>query len=343
MIIINFFRDLILYIKYKFKENEFEIGFFCENKYILNYLDPYIRKKINKKKLILIISFEEIVNKFNDKVIIYTFKTNFFRELFFLTLKLKYLYSSTPDINNTIFKKTKFSNCKYFYIQHSPVSLNLIYRESAFDNFDAIQTISKFQNNEINEIIKTRNLKLKVFKSKYRFIEKNINTINKSKKIDLLIAPSWNTGFYKLNCHKILHQHLIKNSINYKLRPHPMSFKKNEITIDEINNLEIKLDRSELLNLNHFDFLISDWSGIFIEFALINKRKSFLINTPKKEGNKTYEKYINKPIEITKRELFGKVFDVENLDNLIEELIKQKKDIKSKDHELIKFIDENFY
>ena len=122
-----------------------------------------------------------------------------------------------------------------------------------------------------------------------------------------------------------------------------MSFKKNEITIDEINNLEIKLDRSELINLNHFDFLISDWSGIFIEFALINKRKSFLINTPKKEGNKIYEKYINKPIEITKRELFGKVFDVENLDNLIEELIKQKKDIKSKDHELIKFIDENFY
>ena len=108
-----------------------------------------------------------------DKIIIYTFKTNFFRELFFLTLKLKYFYSSTPDIDNTIFKRSKLSNCKYIYIQHSPVSLNLIYRDSAFDNFDAIQTISKFQYNEIKEIIKKRNLKLKVFKSKYRFIENN--------------------------------------------------------------------------------------------------------------------------------------------------------------------------
>ena len=145
MIIINFFRDLVLYIKYKFRESEFEIGFFCENKYIFNYLDPYIRKKINKKKLILIISFEEIINEFNDIVVIYTFKTNFFRELFFLTLKPKYLYSSTPDINNTIFKKTKFSNCKYIYIQHSPVSLNLIYRESAFDNFDISSALIKLR------------------------------------------------------------------------------------------------------------------------------------------------------------------------------------------------------
>ena len=36
--------------------------------------------------------------------------------------------------------------------------------KDAFDNFDAIQTISKFQNMEIKEIIKKRNIKLKVFK-----------------------------------------------------------------------------------------------------------------------------------------------------------------------------------
>ena len=185
---------MAFYILYKFKTN-FDIGFFCENEFILNFLAPYIKHKNQRKKLILVMSFEKIEINLGDYVSVYTFKTNFFRELFFLTLKLKYLYSSTPDIENTIFKKTKFSNCKYIYIQHSPVSLNLIYRESAFDNFDAIQTISKFQNNEIKEIIKKRNLKLKVFKSKYRFIEENLNSSSKSKKYDLLIAPSWNTDF----------------------------------------------------------------------------------------------------------------------------------------------------
>ena len=343
MIIINFFKDLAHYILYKIDEKNFDVGFFCENEFLLNYLSPYIKHKNERKKSLLIISFEKIERNFGNKIIIYTFKTNFFRELFFLTLKLKYLYSSTPDINNTIFKKSKFSNCKYIYIQHSPVSLNLIYREGAFDNFDAIQTISKFQNDEIKEIIKSRNLKLKVFKSKYRFIEKNKYFKSETRKFDLLIAPSWNTSFYKLNCHKILHEHLVKNSISYKLRPHPMSFKKKEISFEELNKIMIPIDNSKLVNLDNFHFLISDWSGIFIEFALINKRKSFLINTPKKRNNLNYEKYINKPIEITKRELFGKIFTVENLDALVNELVAQKKDMQHQDTEIIKFTEENFY
>ena len=343
MIIINFFKDLVFYILYKFKENNFDIGFFCENEFILNYLKPYIDIKNKRKKLLLVISFDKIERELGDKIFIFTFKTNFFRELFFLTLKLKYLYSSTPDIDNTIFKKSKFSNCKYIYIQHSPVSLNLIYRESAFDNFDAIQTISKFQYNEIMEIIKKRNLKLKVFKSRYRFIEKKINFSSASKKYDLLIAPSWNTNFFKLNCHKILHDYLMNNSISYKLRPHPMSFKKREISLKEINQMKIPLDNSKSINLNDFNFLISDWSGIFIEFALINKRKSFLINTSKKRNNLNYENYINQPIEITKRELFGKTFDVDNLNVLIDELVSQKANIQFQDNEIIKFTEENFY
>ena len=343
MILINFFKDLFFYIKYKYNEKKFSIGFFCENEFIFNYLSPYIKNKSKNNKAILIISFEKVRYSFDQNINIYIFHTNLFRELFFLTLKLKYLYSSTPDLEKTIFKKTKFSKCKYIYIQHSPVSLNLIYREGAFDNFDAIQTISKFQNKEIKEIINKRDLKLKVFKSKYRFIEKNTNQKSLSKEYDVLIAPSWNTSFYKLNCHKILNEQLTKNSISYKLRPHPMSFKKKEITLEEINKIGITLDESKLVNLNDFNFLISDWSGIFIEFALVNKKKSFLINTPKKRNNYNYENYINKPIEITKRKLFGKIFNVENLDNLVNEIVSQKKNIQSVDSEIIKFTEENFY
>ena len=61
-----------------------------------------------------------------------------------------------------------------------------------------------------------------------------------------------------------------------------MSFK-NEISLSEIKKIGITLDTSKIINFNNIKFLISDWSGIFIEFALITKRKSFLINTPKKE------------------------------------------------------------
>ena len=90
------------------------------------------------------------------------------------------------------------------------------------------------------------------------------------------------------------------------------------------------------------------WAGAFSIFTFflgssINKRKSFLINTPKKEGNKIYEKYINKPIEITKRELFGKIFYIENLNNLVDEIVTQKKTNQYIDNEIVKFTEENFY
>ena len=158
----------------------------------------------------------------------------------------------------------------------------------------------------------------------------------------MLVAPSWNTDF-KLNCHKILHEHLTKNSISYKLRPHPMSFKKKEISYEEIDQMNIPLDKEKLVNFKDFKFLISDWSGIFIEYALINKRKSFLINTSKKRNNLNYESYINQPIEITKRELFGKIFNIENLDILTKELVCLKKNNQLQDKEILKFTEENFY
>ena len=343
MIIIHFFKDLIFYIKYKFNEKKFSIGFFCENKFILNYLSPYIKNKSKNNRPILIISLEEIKHSFNKNIIIYIFHTNFFREIFFLTLKLKYLYSSTPDLENTIFKKTKFSNCKYIYIQHSPVSLNLIYKDGAFDNFDAIQTISKFQNMEIKEIIKKRNIKLKVFKSKYLYIKKIEVTSVTAEKIDLLVAPSWNTSFYKLNCHKKLHDHLIKNSINYKLRPHPMSFKRNEITTYELNKAGIKIDNTKLINFNSFNLLISDWSGIFIEYALLSNQKAFLIDTPKKIKNKNYERYKSQPIEIAMRDKFGQTYGVNNIEILVKDILNLKEKKLYEDESLKKFIKDNFF
>ena len=172
-----FFTDIVNFIKLKKIEKNFDIGFFCESKHILNYLSPYIINK-TKKKNILIISFENLDNFENEMISIFVFKNNFVRELVFLTIKLKYLYSSTPDLENSIFKRSKFSNCKYIYLQHSPVSLNLIYNENAFIAFDAVQTISDYQYLEFNEIKKIKGLKTRPFKSKYLFIK---HTENKSK------------------------------------------------------------------------------------------------------------------------------------------------------------------
>ncbi len=340
-------KDILSFYKFKKNEYKFKVGYFCESNFIYEYLEPYILKKLKKSK-VLIISFEEIENKSFDKDSVFVFNTKIFRELVFLTLKLKILYSSTPNLNQTIFKKSKLSKCKYIYLQHSPVSMTLIYTSGAFDHFDAIQVISKYQYNEMLEIKFKNNLKIKIFKSKYQFINKQIESYeNKKADTDLLIAPSWNSGFYKLSCHIILRDLLNKNNISYKFRPHPMSFNKKEITEKELIDLKIPLDLSSFFNPYKYNFFITDWSGIFIEYALILKRKAYLINTPKKMANEEYLEFKNQPVEINLRNKIGKTFAIEKIENIIIDII----DIKNNNIDLVlpedssvkKLIEDNFY
>ncbi len=79
---IKLLKDILSYLRFKFIDTNYSVGFFCENNYIYHYLKPYIELK-SKKNNILIISFEKL-DLYNDKNIkLYFFRSNFFRELFF--------------------------------------------------------------------------------------------------------------------------------------------------------------------------------------------------------------------------------------------------------------------
>jgi len=325
--LIKLLKDITSYLKLKFNSSNFFVGFFCENNYIFQYLKPYIHAKSNKKK-VLIISFEEIDFEAKKNIKIFVFKTNFFRELVFLSLNLRILYSSTPDLNKTIFKKSKFSSCKYIYLQHAPVSLTMVYHASAFDAFDAVQTVNTYQYEEMKEIKVKKKLKTKVFKGKYLYLS-NYKSEIQNHEIDVLIAPSWNSKFYDLGCHLRLKDLLNKNNINFVLRPHPMSIKNREITYQELESNKIKYDVSPKANLNKFKFLISDWSGIFIEFAIVSNRTAHLINTPKKILNNNYQNYSKEPIEIATRNIFGNSFEVNDLNKLVQDIKNKKENFKN--------------
>ena len=337
---IKILKDIYNFLRLKKNEKKFKLGFFSESNFIYEYLEPYILNKIKKQK-ILILSFDELDKQYLDKENVYTFKTKIFQELAFLTLKLKYLYSSTPDLNFTIFKKSKFSNCKYIYLSHTPVSMTLIYKKNSFDYFDAVQVTNEYQYREMKEIIKKNNLKTKVFKSRYLFINTQKKKISsKNFEWDLIVAPSWNSSFYKTKCHILLNKLLKEKNLSFKLRPHPMSYIKDEITKKELVNLSINIDDDPIIDFKKYNFLISDWSGIFIEYSLLFKKKAFLINTPKKMVNKNYDEFKNKPIEITLRNTLAKSYDISTISEMIEEINGLKKlsnvSSDSRFHEILK-------
>lgn len=127
-----------------------------------------------------------------------------------------------------------------------------------------------------------------------------------------------------------------------------MSFIKKEISIKEIKQLDIPIDSLNMLNLFKYKYLITDWSGAFIEYAMIFKKKAFLINTPKKIVNQNYLKYENQPIEITLRNILGKTYDIENIKEIASTIKilsqkKNKKELIEKDENVEKIINQNFF
>lgn len=309
---IKLISDIINLFNYKKNEKNYHSVFFTENKYTFVYLEGNLKSQLKKK--VVLISFEDfdvnfLINKF-------CFQTNFFRQIFFLSIRIKYLYCTTPDLNFSLFVKSVYKKTKYIYLQHSPVGLIYKYRQNAFDYFDAVQVINTFQYNDLKKIIKRKKLKIKIIKSKYSFLE----ILNKQsqkfiKKNQILVAPTWNTNFYKEKLHEIIIKNLENLDAKLHFRPHPMSLKNNEINFEELQRLGYQIDNNHILNFSNFTQLITDWSGVFIEFAIVKKKKPILFNTSIcVPSNK--KKLTNNDFEFFSRNLIGNVINIRNSNNL---------------------------
>ena len=336
---INFITDFKNFIKIKKEEKVKKYCFFIENKHSLKYLHPYIiKKKINK---IVIVSFERLEDIRDEEYFI--LKTLFFQTLFFVIQKFPFLYSTTPDLDTSTFYKSIFKKTKYIYFQHSPASLTHIYKDNSFINFDAVQAINKFQSEEIKKINQVYKKKIKCIKSPYLFLEKyknNFSASNVKKKV--LIAPTWSTDFYQLNLHQKIFDLLKKEKINYVFRPHPMSVKKKELDLEEIKKLKIDLDNEKQINFNLYSDLITDWSGIFFEFAIIKKKLPILINNKQKVRNTNLNIYSDwQPIEKYARNKIAHSIPVNKIENIVE-IINKNESISER--EIIEtFYKEYFY
>ena len=307
---IDFISDIINIIKLKRIQKKIKYCFFVENYFIYQYLKPYIDKKKDENSIIF--SFEKLdLNNCNKKI--FVLKSTFFRTFFFMTLKFKILITSTPDLENSIFKKSKFRLTKYIYIQHSPLSLTKIYDENAFLAFDVVQTVNMYQYNEIKKINKIYGKKIKALKSGYKFLKEKVSSTNLKKNIKVLIAPTWHSNFYTLKLHIELIKIFESRNIDYVLRPHPMSIKKKEISLEELINNNINYDCQNELNLDVYTDLITDWSGIFLEYAIIKKKFPILINTKQKIRNINHQIVKDIPIEIVARNILAHSLDVANI------------------------------
>ena len=342
---LNDIFTLIDFLKY-ISRNKIKRVFFFENSFTENHLAPYVDKNKNIHET-LIVSLYKIQNDSLKKFKIFYFEKLFFLNLFLLLLKIKYCYSSTPDLDNSAFQRSVFKQTKYIYIQHSPLGLNRIYRNNAFTNFDVVQVVNSFQKNDLNNISKIKNKKIKAWRGKYLFLSDENNkqprfNINKQEKKKILIAPTWGTDFFDSNIHLIIKKKLNPSKYDIFIRPHNMSILKNK----NLNNhlIENKFQISDgKINFTQFDLLITDWSGIYIEFAKINKVKSILIENKEKILNNKFIEFKNGSIDSFARNKLGKVIKMADLNSIeyeVDDILQNQNNYKN---EINNFFEKYFY
>ena len=116
---------------------------------------------------------------------------------------------------------------------------------------------------------------------------------------------------------------LLDANYHVSVRPHPMTIRKQPKIIKKIEsefkdntNFEMETDVSSFESLYSAYGLISDWSGIAMEYAFVCELPVIYIDGLQKINNTSYDKIPCKPLEVSIRNLIGKVISPNELKSL---------------------------
>jgi len=340
----------------KFSSKRIKIIFYSENKNYLKYSYLLIESfsKIYPNQILYVSSDrDDYIHSLKVKNLYVGY--GFFLQYFFLKIKANNFFLTTTDLGNSILKKTKNIN-RYIYYFHSAVSTLRAYTSKAFDNYDMILCNGDYQ---VNEIKKRENLnnfkKKKLIKCGYLYfdyLKKNLN-FNKKKNDEILIAPSWNykeKNFINEDFEKIIEKLLYYN-YKVRFRPHPEHFKRSLVFLNRIKdkfNSENFYYDDNIENINSMErakCLITDNSGIAIEFTLVLKKPTLYYESKNKIHNDEIKHYESlQSFEDTVKDYFGFKFkydEIQTINKLIKYSITRFK--KEKIKKIDKFTKDNFF
>jgi YidC/Oxa1 family membrane protein insertase len=155
----------------------------------------------------------------------------------------------------------------------------------------------------------------------------------------VLIAPSWDPRLIETKGKEII-RILLDSGFYVILRPHPMTVKKSNKIIQEIknefkDNLNFKLE-DDIRNTESFflcDCMISDWSGVAIEYAFAFEKPILYVDTPQKTSNPEHYQIDLVPLEEKIRTQIGEVISLSQLSIIpskINEFLLSKNKFKGK-------------
>ncbi|HEX5654414.1 MAG TPA: CDP-glycerol glycerophosphotransferase family protein [Chitinophagaceae bacterium] len=297
-----------------------ELVFYAESRHYFQYFEKLIRDLLATQKVnICYITSDKADPLLREtmpgmRVVFVKWMLGFL----FARLHADMMILTMPDLDNFLFKRSKNIGT-YVYVFHAAVSTHLQYRQKAFFNYDAVFCTGPYQ---VNEIRKAEQLYSQHPKELIAFgyplfdslLQKTRlqNNSGAGKEKTILIAPSWFEDCIFETCIEELLAELVKLPYTIIVRTHPEyeKRKKKEYArlqklVNRYDSLFLDKETNVLDRLPQTDILVTDRSGIALEFAIGCGRPVLFIDTPLKQTNPRWRELELEPLENSLRPRIG--------------------------------------
>lgn len=208
----------------------------------------------------------------------------------------------------------------HVYVFHAMVSTHMIYRKGAFDYYDTIFCVGPHHEAEIREMEALYGLPAKrLVAFGYPLLETIVRRHREylpssPTETTVLIAPSWAKDNIMDSCLDGVIESLVQEGCRVVVRPHPEYLKRqpHDLALHHqrwrsVPSVTFEVDMLQSKSLHEAAVLITDWSGIALEYALGTERPVLFIETPKKVNNPEFNRLKHEPLEIRMRNILGVV------------------------------------
>ena len=190
------------------------------------------------------------------------------------------VFATTPSLDVFQWKRSKDVNC-YIHIMHAAKDLTM-YRMYGTDHYDAFILAGDYQEKQARQLEEMRGIEprdIAICGVPYLDeMEKRVKSAGPAPVHErtVLLAPSWGESGILSRFGEKLIDALISTGYKIIVRPHPQSFASEKAMLDKLMSKytdpsvvewNTDIDNFEVLRLS--DILISDYSGVMFEFAMV--------------------------------------------------------------------------
>lgn len=200
--------------------------------------------------------------------------------------------ATTPGLDVLQWKRSKNVDW-YVHILHAAGTSAAGYRMFSLDYYDAVLLTGDFQIQEIRELERKRNLpakELEVVGCTYMDeLKKRLDKegADRHEGLTVLLAPSWGASSILVRFGSRIIDALLETDYRLIIRPHPQSFTADKEVMDRLmqqypdsDRVSWNRDNDNFDALNRADIMISDFSSVIFDYALIfNKPFIYTENT----------------------------------------------------------------